>query len=54
MSLPGINIVRHRTREARVVGLPESMVNITIDGISAQDNYMKTTDGIVQPRSTGH
>ncbi len=46
MSLPGINVSGTNSREARVVGLPEDMVNITIDGISSQDNYMKTTDGM--------
>ena len=45
MSVPGISISGTDTREARVMGLPENMVNITIDGISAQDNYMKSTDG---------
>jgi hypothetical protein len=46
MSLPGINISGTDSREARVVGLPENMVAITIDGISSQDNYLKTTDGM--------
>jgi len=45
LSVPGISISGTDTREARVMGLPENMVNITIDGISAQDNYMKSTDG---------
>ncbi len=45
LSIPGISISGDDTREARVMGLPENMVNITIDGISAQDNYMKSTDG---------
>ena len=45
LSLPGISISGTDTREARVMGLPENMVNITIDGISSQDNYMKSTDG---------
>jgi hypothetical protein len=45
LSMPGINISGTDTREARVMGLPENMVNITIDGISSQDNYMKSTDG---------
>ena len=45
LSIPGISISGTDTREARVMGLPENMVNITIDGISAQDNYMKSTDG---------
>ncbi len=45
LSMPGISISGTDTREARVMGLPENMVNITIDGISSQDNYMKSTDG---------
>jgi hypothetical protein len=45
LSLPGVSISGTNTREARVMGLPENMVNITIDGISSQDNYMKSTDG---------
>ncbi len=34
-------------------GLPQSAINITLDGINVQDNTLKTTDGfftIVQPR----
>jgi len=46
MSLPGINISGTDSREARVVGLPENMVAITIDGVSSQDNWLKTTDGM--------
>jgi hypothetical protein len=28
-----------------VSGLPRSAINITLDGMSVQDNYLKTTDG---------
>jgi len=28
-----------------VNGLPQSSINITVDGVSVQDNYLKTTDG---------
>ncbi len=45
LSIPGISISGDDTRNANAMGLPESMVNITIDGISAQDNYNKTDDG---------
>jgi hypothetical protein len=36
---PGLN------RDATINGLPENAINITIDGINAQDNFNKTTDG---------
>jgi hypothetical protein len=46
LSLPGISIAGTDSRNgADAMGLPESMVNITIDGISSMDNYMRTTDG---------
>jgi len=46
LSIPGISISGTDTRNgANAMGLDESMVNITIDGISSMDNYMKTTDG---------
>ena len=40
-------------RNATVNGLPQSAINISIDGINAQDNFNKTTDGffsIISPR----
>src|SRR5262249_55487148 len=40
-------------RDSTFNGLPESSINITIDGINTQDNYQKTTDGLfsrVSPR----
>jgi hypothetical protein len=33
------------TRDSIVSGLDQSAINITIDGMSVQDNYLKTTDG---------
>ena len=45
LSVPGISISGTDTRNASAMGLDESMTNITIDGISSMDNYMKTTDG---------
>ena len=44
-SVPGISISGTDTRNANAMELAETMVSITIDGISSQDNYMKTTDG---------
>jgi hypothetical protein len=41
------------SRNSRVNGLPQSAINITIDGMSAQDNHLKTGDGFfarVSPR----
>jgi hypothetical protein len=39
VSAPGIN------RNATINGLPQSTIDITLDGINIQDNYNKTTDG---------
>jgi hypothetical protein len=41
------------TRNATVNGLPQATVNITLDGMNIQDNYLKTSDGMftrVSPR----
>ena len=51
-SLPGVNTPAGN-RDSTVNGLPQSAINITIDGVSAQDNWLKTTDGFfarVSPR----
>ncbi len=53
--LPGVNTPGGPggNRDSTVNGLPQSAINITIDGLSAQDNYLKTTDGFfarVSPR----
>jgi hypothetical protein len=51
-SLPGVN-TPGGSRDSTVNGLPQSSINITIDGMSAQDNWLKTTDGFfarVSPR----
>ena len=45
LSIPGVSISGTDSRNSSAMGLPESMVNITIDGISSMDNYMKSTDG---------
>jgi hypothetical protein len=51
-SLPGVN-TPGSNRNSTINGLPQSAINITIDGISAQDNHLKTGDGFfarVSPR----
>ena len=52
-SLPGVNTPSSDTRQSTINGLPQSAINITIDGLSAQDNHLKTGDGFfarVSPR----
>ncbi len=42
-----------RTRQTSFNGLPKGSINITLDGINAQDNLLKSNDGfftIIQPR----
>jgi hypothetical protein len=51
-TLPGVN-TPGGSRDSTINGLPQSSINITIDGMSAQDNWLKTTDGFfarVSPR----
>jgi hypothetical protein len=43
-SLPGFN-TSGTARNSTVNGLPKGAINITLDGMSIQDNYNKTTDG---------
>ncbi|MGH9386802.1 MAG: carboxypeptidase regulatory-like domain-containing protein [Vicinamibacterales bacterium] len=43
-SLAGFN-TSGTARNSTVSGLPKSAINITLDGMSVQDNYLKTTDG---------
>jgi hypothetical protein len=50
--LPGVNTAGVN-RNSTINGLPESFLNITMDGISNNDNFNKTTDGFfasVTPR----
>jgi hypothetical protein len=50
--LPGVNTTGSN-RASTVNGLPQSMLNITMDGVSNQDNFLKSTDGFfasVYPR----
>lgn len=42
--LPGIQTAS-TNRNSIVNGLPQSSINITLDGLSVQDNYLKSTDG---------
>jgi hypothetical protein len=51
-NLAGVN-TPGTVRDSTINGLPQGAINITLDGISIQDNYLKTTDGFfarVQPR----
>ena len=43
-SLPGF-ATSGTARNSSVNGLPRSAINITLDGMNIQDNYLKTTDG---------
>jgi Carboxypeptidase regulatory-like domain len=43
-SLPGFN-TSGTARNSTVSGLPKSAINITLDGMNIQDNYLKTSDG---------
>src|SRR5262245_12499735 len=42
--LPGFN-TSGTARNSTVSGLPKSTINITLDGMSIQDNYLKSSDG---------
>ncbi|HEY2934837.1 MAG TPA: carboxypeptidase-like regulatory domain-containing protein [Acidobacteriota bacterium] len=42
--MPGVNTPRGN-RDSTINGLPQSAIDITLDGINIQDNYNKTTDG---------
>jgi hypothetical protein len=51
--LPGVTTADGSIRDAKINGLPQSAVNITLDGMNIQDNYLKTSDGMftrVSPR----
>jgi carboxypeptidase family protein/TonB-dependent receptor-like protein len=50
--LPGVS-TPGGNRNATINGLPQGVINITLDGVNIQDNTLKTTDGffaIVSPR----
>jgi Carboxypeptidase regulatory-like domain len=44
VNLAGVN-TPGGSRDSTVNGLPQSAINITLDGMNIQDNYLKTTDG---------
>jgi hypothetical protein len=51
--MPGVTSTDGTIRGAIVNGLPQSAVNLTLDGMNIQDNYLKTSDGMfarVSPR----
>jgi hypothetical protein len=52
--LPGVQTPQGGdVRSSQINGLPQSSINITLDGVNIQDNTLKTTDGmfaIVSPR----
>jgi hypothetical protein len=51
--MPGVTSSDGTIRGATVNGLPQSAINITLDGMNIQDNYLKTSDGMfarVSPR----
>jgi hypothetical protein len=47
--LVGVNQTGIARGEATVNGLPESFLNITLDGVSNQDTFNKSTDGFFAP-----
>jgi hypothetical protein len=47
--LVGVNQTGVARGEATVNGLPESFLNITLDGVSNQDTFNKSTDGFFAP-----
>ena len=44
VNLPG-TATASTSRNSTINGLPQSTINITLDGMNIQDNYLKTTDG---------
>lgn len=42
--LPGVT-TPGTTRDSMVNGLPQGAINITVDGMNVQDNFLKTSDG---------
>ena len=50
--LPGVS-TPGGNRQAQINGLPQGVINITLDGVNIQDNTLRSTDGffaIVSPR----
>src|SRR5688500_17755073 len=50
-SLPGVS-TPDGNRDSTVNGLPQSAINVTIDGVSAQENWLKPTAGFFARVST--
>jgi hypothetical protein len=53
VSLPGTQTAS-TPRNSIIAGLPESTINITLDGVNVQDNLLKNSDGYftqIQPRT---
>ena len=51
-SLPGVT-TPGGNRQSQINGLPQGVINITLDGVNVQDNTLRSTDGffaIVNPR----
>jgi carboxypeptidase family protein/TonB-dependent receptor-like protein len=44
VNLPGVS-TPGGTRDSTINGLPQGSINITLDGMNIQDNYLKTSDG---------
>lgn len=54
--LPGVNSGNgsHSQRSSTIMGLPQSTISITIDGVNVQDQYIKSGDGffaVVRPQT---
>ena len=47
--LVGVNFTGEARGNATINGLPESFLNITLDGVSNNDNFNKSTDGFFAP-----
>jgi hypothetical protein len=47
--LTGVNFTGEARGNATVNGLPESFLNITLDGVTNNDNFNKSTDGFFAP-----
>jgi hypothetical protein len=47
--LVGVNQIGEARGNATINGLPESFLNITLDGVSNNDNFNKSTDGFFAP-----
>ncbi len=51
--MPGVSTTTGSIRDSTINGLPQSAVNITLDGMNIQDNFAKSWDGMftrVSPR----